>query len=84
MDEKIDVRKALRVFQQIMSDGERIDNQYHLNGLVAHTDFDGYTATIRNDYVCLDIFFHNKFSFTYSDNKEKMLFLEKMNTLDAA
>ena len=82
MDRKVDVRKALRVFHKIVSCGERVGNDYHLHGLVAYTDFDGYTVTIRNDYVCLSIFFHNRFSIDYSSFKEKTLFLEKINTLD--
>lgn len=65
MGEKFDIRKALLIFQHIIADGERIGYQYHLNGFTAYTDFDGYTGTIRNDYVCLDVFFQNKFSFTY-------------------
>lgn len=82
MEEKVNVRKALRVFQIIITDGKRTGDEYHLNGLTAYTDFDGCTATIRNDYVRLDIFFHNKISFTYSNRKEKMLFLEKINAMD--
>ena len=82
MDEKSDVRKAFRAFGTMLAEGQRVGNEYHLNGLVAYTDHDGYTVTIRNDFVKLDIFFHNKFSFNYSNRKEKLLFLEKINALD--
>jgi hypothetical protein len=82
MDEKIYVRRAFRAFGVILAEGKRVGNEYHLNGLVAYADHDGYTVTIRNDYVQLDVFFHNKFSFNYSSRKEKSLFLEKINALD--
>ena len=77
MDEQISIRKALRVFHKILSEGERAGDHYHLNGLTAYSDFDGYTATLCNDYVSLSIYFHNKFSFTFSNRKERSLFLKK-------
>ncbi len=82
MDDKLSIRKALRVFHRIMAEGEREEGGHKLNGLHASTDFDGYTASIHNDYVRLDIFFHNKYSFTFINRKEKQLFLEKLDSLD--
>jgi hypothetical protein len=82
MNEKVNIKKTLRAFNRITTEGQRNGNEYTLNGLTAHTDFDGYTITIRNDYVRLDIFFHNKFSFDYTSGKERMLFLEKIETMD--
>ncbi|MGK0440338.1 MAG: hypothetical protein ACJA0N_000124 [Pseudohongiellaceae bacterium] len=82
MNEKIDIKIALLAFNTIISKGIKSGDEYVLNGLTAHTDFDGYTVTIRNDYVRLDIHFHSKFSFDYSNNKEKTLFLEKINAMD--
>ena len=82
MNEKVNIKSALRVFNTIITNGRHSGDEYVLNGLTAHTDFDGYTVTIRNDYVRLDILFHNKISFTYSNTKEKTLFLEKIHTMD--
>ena len=82
MNKEVDVRKALRVFQKITEEGVKSGDHYTMNGLKALTDFDGYTATICNDYVTLDIFFHNKFSFNYTNAKERETFLEKLNALD--
>ncbi len=82
MDQTVNIRKALRVFHSILDKGERHGNEYHLNGLRAESDFDGYTASLRNDYVSLDIFFHNKFAFHYSNSKEKDRFLEKIDAMD--
>lgn len=81
MIEKVNIKKAHKAFNAIITDGHRNGHEYTLNGLVASTDFDGYTITIRNDYVRLDIFFHNKFSFDYSSKKEKALFLEKLELM---
>jgi hypothetical protein len=82
MSEKVNIKKALHAFNRIITEGYRNGDEYSLNGLTAYTDFDGYTITIRNDYVRLDIFFHNKFSFDYTNSKERMLFLEKIDIMD--
>ena len=81
MIEKVNIKEALLAFNTIVTEGHRNGDEYTLNGLTAYTDFDGYTTTIRNDYVRLDIFFHNKISFDYSSSKERLLFLEKLSTL---
>lgn len=84
MSEKVNIKQALRVFSTIMSEGKRdeSDGSYHLQGLVAETDFDGYTATIKNDYVSLSIYFHNKIAFEFSNMKERELFLDKLEAMD--
>ena len=82
MSEKVNIRQALRVFEVIRSQGKKDGETFVLNGMKAITSIDGYTVTLHNDYVCLDIFFHNKFSFTYTNQKEKDLFLEKIHRLD--
>ncbi len=82
MDEKIDIRQALRVFHIIRNNGKKQGNTYSFKNLSAISDFDGYTATLKDDYVCLDIFFHNKFSFQYSNAKDRELFLEKLSNID--
>lgn len=84
MSEKVNIKQALRVFSTIMSEGKRneSDGSYRLQGLVAETDFDGYTATIKNDYVSLSIYFHNKIGFEFSNMKERQLFLDKIEAMD--
>ena len=82
MNEKVNLKKALRVFDTIVTKGQRDGDEYSLNGLTAFTDFDGYTATIKNDYVRLAIFFHNNIAFEYSSKKEKGIFLDKIATMD--
>ena len=82
MAEKVNLRQALRVFQRVITEGRREGGEYHLKGVIASTDFDGYTVTLRNDYVHLDIFFHNTISFEYANLREKALFLETLELLD--
>ena len=84
MNAEIDTRAVLRAFNKITSEGVRSDDKYHLNGLTAYTDFDGYTIFICNDFVSLTVFFHNKYSFKYHNEKEKIAFLEKLNLLGKA
>ena len=81
MNRKVNIKEALLAFNTIITKGRHNGDEYTLNGLTAHTDFDGYTITIRNDYVRLDIYFHNKFKFDYSSSAERMLFLEKIENL---
>ena len=83
-DTEINIQKVLSVFDVITKQGERHGDEYQYQGLRAHTDFDGYTIFIENDYVCLTVFFHNKFSLESSSQKEKMLFLNKIDEIHAA
>ncbi len=81
MLEKVKVRKVLQVFEKIRSYGSPTDDGYMLNGITATTDFDGYSAILKNDYVTLTVLFHNKFTFDYSNKKEKNLFLDKIDVI---
>lgn len=84
MSSVINIRQALRVYEKVTEQGERIDGEYHYRGLVASAGYDGYTVTLRNDYVTLDIFFHNKFHFEFLNKKERDAFLDKVMLLDKA
>ena len=80
----INIKQALRVFEKITDQGQCVDGEYHYRGLIASSGYDGYTITLRNDYVTLDIFFHNKFHFEFLNKKERDGFLEKLALLDKA
>jgi hypothetical protein len=82
LQEKVNIKQALRVFDIIRSNGDRTEEGYRFRNLTAFTDFDGYTVTIKNDYVRLDIYFHNKMSFTFTNDKERYSFLETIEKLD--
>lgn len=84
MDSKIKVRQALRVFNRIVSEGQKKGASYQMNGINAETGFDGYTVSLFNDYVRLDIFFHNKHRFEFTNAKERDGFLDTLARLDKA
>ncbi len=79
---KIDIKKALRVFQVVLDKGELIDGEYHLEGLRADPGADGYTITLCNDYCTLVIQFHNNFTFDYWGDVERDKFLRKLDNID--
>lgn len=83
-DGKLDVKKALRVFQYIVDTGEPVDGQYHLEGLVADPGIDGYAIVLKNDYVRLDIQFHSNFTLYATSSLEQTRFLDKLDRLDKA
>jgi len=83
METKPDIKQALRVFSIITTKGKATDNAHRFNGITARSDFDGYTVSLSNDMATLTIFFHNRFSFEYTNNKERDLFLEKLRVIAA-
>ena len=82
MDKKFDLLQALRVFNKVTQWGDKEDEDHVLHGLRANAGFDGYTVTLKDDYVSLTVYFHNKFNLDYSDRKALELFLTKMHDID--
>lgn len=81
MQEPVDVRKALEAFNIIREQGVKKDAHHQMNGIKVEVGFDGYTVSLYNDYARLDIFFHNKFSFNYTNGKEGEAFLDKLEMI---
>ncbi len=81
MEEKINIKRALEAFNIIREQGFKKDGHTIMNGVRASVGFDGYTISLGNDYVNLDIFFHNKFSISYTNRRERDLFLTKLDTI---
>lgn len=65
IDEKLTARVALDVYQKIVDEGVKVGDEYRLNGLYAFSDHDGYTLFIRDTYVTLTVFFHNKLNLDF-------------------
>lgn len=82
METKIDVRKVLRVFNKVQDLGTEKDDGYQYKGLTGSQDFDGYTITLKDDYVTIRVFFHNKFSLDYTRSSSLQSFLEKLDQVD--
>ncbi|VUD47334.1 hypothetical protein TDB9533_01006 [Thalassocella blandensis] len=83
VEHKVDIKQALRVFYKIREGGKKQDDDtYVLQGINAYSDYDGYNVSLFNDYVRLDIRFHNSFNFEGSNQREKDSFLEKLALMD--
>jgi len=59
--------KYLIVFNRILSQGEKIDDKYHLGELYAWHDLDGYSCFIGYKEVVMNLYFHGRFSYDYVD-----------------
>ncbi|WP_434928296.1 DUF3081 family protein [Shewanella sp. HL-SH8] len=86
MKNEIDIHRALRVFNKVTQYGEKTsdtaESVYHLCGINALTGFDGYTITLSDVQVKLDIFFHNKYQFDYPNNEALDNFLKRFSDVE--
>ncbi len=83
MDKKFDVAQALRVIAKVIEQGEKKGEEHYLHGLYASEGFDGYRVYLHDDYVKLDVDFHNTYNLDFSDHKTLELFLTKIHDVDA-
>lgn len=81
LKQKIQVRKALKVFELVRQHGEKENEEYFLDGLYVSSDFDGYNLTLRDARVTLHIFFHNKFECNYDSQAALDNFIERMERI---
>ena len=65
MKDKIDVRLVLRAVARILEKGQPTENGAAYRGLRVESDYDGYTVTISNDAVRLNVLFHNRYEIDY-------------------
>lgn len=82
LDNKVNVAKALRVYQKVVNEGERNQDQFVWKGLSVGSDWDGYSINLSEGRVNLQIFFHQRFSLEAPNRKEASLFLKKLDRLD--
>lgn len=78
MKNDIDSHLILKVFDKIRQNGEKKDDAYHLAGLKAFTDFDGYTVYIEDARVKLRFGFHNQYHFDYENSEHLDAFERKL------
>jgi len=67
----------LYIFNQIVTDGDAREGRFYLDEFSAWHDFDGYTCYIGYKDLTMTLYFHNRFSFDYSDKAT----LNKFNQL---
>ena len=80
--DKMDIRVALSVADKITTYGERRGEGFFLAGLLATPSFDGYTVTISDEKVSMDIQFHNKFILDYESKKSLNEFMLKLERVE--
>lgn len=81
-DDKISVKHVLNVYEKVVTFGQANDEGKVLSGLTALSGPDDYTIVLKNDYVSLAVFFHNTYQFNYTSQREKALFLEKIELIN--
>lgn len=81
-EHKIDVKQALRVFDKATREGIKEADGWHYRGLIASTDFDGYTVFLSSPKVQLTIFFHNKYTVDYANAMELEEFVDLLTKID--
>ena len=82
LDNKVNVAKALRVYQKVVNEGVKDQGQYVWQGLSVGSDLDGYSISLSEGRVSLQIFFHQRFSLEAPNREEASLFLKKLDRLD--
>jgi flavin-dependent dehydrogenase len=83
-DRKVDIALALRAYQTVVDHGERDEEGFVYKGLRASTDFDGYTVTLSDGTISLQIYFHNRFSIEPSNGRAIDRFLALLHRVAEA
>ena len=82
MQNEIDSKMLLRVFEKIRLNGKREQDNYLLEGVTAFSDFDGYTVYLQDAKVKMSFGFHNTYHFDYDASKDFEAFEKKLNYID--
>jgi len=95
MKNEIDIQRALKVFNKVTQYGEKrvtsheedsnsiYGDGYHLCGINAQTDHDGYTIVLSDAQVSLTVFFHNKYQFEYPTHDALDNFLRRFTDVES-
>ncbi|MEQ3653574.1 MAG: DUF3081 domain-containing protein [Glaciecola sp.] len=82
MKNNLDSKFHLQVFEKVRQHGENKEGAYHLNGIKAFTDFDGYTVYMEDALVKLSFGFHNQYHFDYDNQSQFDAFEKKLHSID--
>ena len=69
--------KHLFVFNHVVTNGIKRDDKYHLDGLTAWHDIDGYTCYLGYQDLVMTLMFHGRFAYEY----QKRLTYNDFNSL---
>lgn len=78
MKNELDSKFLLSVFDKVRTHGEQHEQQYRLEGVIAYTDFDGYTVYIEDAQVKLSFGFHNQYHYDYESAAHLEAFEKKL------
>ena len=82
MDKKLDKQQALRAYAKIAEYCEQTNSGHYLLGVHAESDFDGYSLTLRDKHVTLNLHFHNTYAFEFECTKKLDTFIDKIQRID--
>ncbi|TPV62141.1 DUF3081 domain-containing protein [Aestuariibacter sp. GS-14] len=83
MKNELDSKLVLKVFDKIRTHGEQCDEKYRLEGVLAFTDFDGYTLYMQDALVSMQFGFHNQYRFDYQHTQDLEAFEKKLRYIDS-
>ena len=81
MQNDLDIKFLLAVFEKIRQHGEHKGESHILNGVRAYTDFDGYTVYLEDALVSLRCGFHNQYHYTYESSEHLAAFQKKLQSI---
>ena len=81
MKNELDSKFLLEAFEKIRQNGKKEHEQYILNGVIAYTDFDGYTVYLEDAKVKLSFGFHNQYHFDYASSSDFEAFEKKLKQI---
>lgn len=81
MRNELDSKLVLAVFEKMRTHGTPSKEGYLLDGLVASSDFDGYTLFIKDALVSLSFGFHNQYHFNYEKEEHLANFESKLKQI---
>ncbi|MCF2947428.1 DUF3081 domain-containing protein [Paraglaciecola aquimarina] len=81
MKNDIDSKFILAAFEKIRRHGKQEDQKYLLEGVIAYTDFDGYTIFLEDALVKLSFGFHNQYNFDYESSDHFESFQKKLQSI---
>jgi len=79
LQNSIDLKTCLRVFNEITSKGTRSEHYFEYQGFKAWSDFDGYTCFLQYNQVTMTLMFHGKYEID-SPGKEALAAFEQKLT----
>lgn len=83
MESRLTIKQFLRAFDSVCSSGEKFEHKYHLNGLDAWHDFDGYTCWLGYEDVTVTLMFHGSLKIEYDNQANYSEFLKRCLVLTA-